>query len=372
VVTQARAAFQLDPIVKCDVGVIVGADRIGAGGRLVHRGACIGPARAARNGWRNGHSRMGLQTDAHPLSLPPLTARTMSSPVPTIEATGKEETAPLDGWRTGGLPALRAELDRIDTAIHGLLMQRAKVVEHVARSGKPAAFRPGREASIIRRLLSDHQGSLPPVTLVRIWRELLAGTTAMQGGFSLAVCDPDHGAPVTQLAREHFGALTPLRTYPSAGQALVDVSQGIGSAAVLAFPSEGDTWWMALPYHEPRLYVVAMLPFWKPRPEGFPPAQALVIGSTPADLSGHDQTLIGLECDTDVSRARLSSALTAAGLQSETMVLARQPHAAIAHVLIEVEGVLAEDDDRLRDLGPVLRRPVLLGSYAVPLAGSAP
>ena len=71
---------------------------------------------------------------------------------------GEEAPAPQDGWRTGGLPALRAELDRIDNAMHDLLMQRAEVVEHVARSGKPAAFRPGREASIIRRLLRRHHG----------------------------------------------------------------------------------------------------------------------------------------------------------------------------------------------------------------------
>ncbi len=145
----------------------------------------------------------------------------------------------MDGWRSGGLPALRAELDRIDDAIQDLLIQRSGVVEHVARSGKPAAFRPGREASIIRRLLHRHQGSLPSVALVRIWRELLAGTTAMQGEFSLAVCDPDHGAPVTQLAREHFGALTPLYTYPSPGQALVDVEPGYRIGRGSAVPVSG-------------------------------------------------------------------------------------------------------------------------------------
>src|ERR1700712_5011329 len=140
----------------------------------------------------------------------------MSIPVFTvddIQASGEEEPAPRDGWRAASLPALRAELDRIDNPVHDLLMQRAEIVEHVARSGKPAAFRPGREASIIRRLLARHQGSLPPVAVVRIWRELLAGTTSMQGGFSLAVCDTDNGGPLTQLAREHFGALTPMRSY---------------------------------------------------------------------------------------------------------------------------------------------------------------
>ena len=35
---QVRAAFQLDPIVESDVGVVVGFRQVGACGRLVHRG----------------------------------------------------------------------------------------------------------------------------------------------------------------------------------------------------------------------------------------------------------------------------------------------------------------------------------------------
>ena len=302
----------------------------------------------------------------------------MSSPVSTVDhaqastgpaASGTPEPSAEDGWRGGGLSALRAELDQIDNAVHDLLMQRAEIVEHVARSGKPAAFRPGREASIIRRLLGRHRGALPPVALVRIWRELLAGTTSMQGGFSLAVCDADHGTALTQLAREHFGALTPMRAYSSPGQALVDVSQGVASVAVLPYPTESDVWWVALLHHEPRLHVIGRLPFWKPRPDGFPAAQALVVASTPPDSSEADQSLLGLECDSDVSRARLSGELTGAGLKPETMVLVRRPGSPVANVMVEVEGYLTDDDPRLSRLGSVLRRPVVLGSYAVPLAG---
>ncbi|HEY0426029.1 MAG TPA: chorismate mutase [Rhodopila sp.] len=298
----------------------------------------------------------------------------MSIPVFTvddIQASGEEEPAPRDGWRSGGLPALRAELDRIDNAVQDLLIQRAEIVEHVARSGKPAAFRPGREASIIRRLVGRHHGSLPPVTLVRIWRELLAGTTSMQGGFSLAVCDPGHGAPMTQLAREHFGALTPLRAYASPDQALIDVNQGVASVAVLPYPSEAESWWVALLHREPRLHIIGRLPFWKPRPDGFPSVQAVVVASTPADASGEDRTFLGFECDGDVSRSRLSSELAPTGLKWASVVWVRQQGSPVAHILVEVEGYLSPDDVRLARLGPVLRRPVVLGSYAVPTAGGA-
>jgi chorismate mutase len=312
----------------------------------------------------------------------PQPARTMSTPVPTIDATGVETTgispsgeeapASPDGWRNGGLPALRAELDRIDDAIHDLLMQRAEIVEHVGRAGKPAAFRPGREASIIRRLLGRHKGALPAVALVRIWRELLAGTTGMQGGFSLAVSDTEAGVPVLQLAREHFGALTPLRTYASPGQALVDLSQGLASVAVLPYPSEEATWWMALPRHEPRLHIIARLPFWRPRPDGWPAVRAVVVAATPADESEADGSFLGLECDSDISRTRLASELSNAGLKAEAMSVVRRPGSPVCNILVEVAGGLTEDDSRLERLGSVLRRPVLVGRYAMPVGGSQP
>src|ERR1700689_4602781 len=120
------------------------------------------------------------------ISPGPLPARSTSSSAPLADtpppAASSDDPPSQDHWR-GGLPALRAELDRIDNALHDLLMQRASVVEHVARSGKPAAFRPGREAQIITRLLARHSGHLPRQAGFRIWRELLAGTTAMQGPF---------------------------------------------------------------------------------------------------------------------------------------------------------------------------------------------
>src|SRR5580692_5464732 len=111
---------------------------------------------------------------------------------------------PEDGWRPD-LDELRAQLDGLDDKIHDLLMQRALVVENVARSGKRVAFRPGREASILRRLLRRHGGKLPPRTLVRMWRELLAGTTAMQTAVTVAVADPANTGLMTAMAREHFG-----------------------------------------------------------------------------------------------------------------------------------------------------------------------
>jgi hypothetical protein len=48
------------------------------------------------------------------------------------------------------------------------------------------------------------------------------------------------------------------------------------------------------------------------------------------------------------------------------MVLLRVNGSPSANVLVQVDGHLADTDPRLTRLGSVLRRPVVLGSYAVP------
>ena len=269
---------------------------------------------------------------------------------------------------------MREALDRIDDALHDLLMQRAQVVERVAKSGKRSAYRPGREASIIRRLLARHTGQLPPQVLVRVWRELLAGTTAMQGGFRVAVGQA--GSEFVQTAREHFGALTPLLARSSPGQAITDVTLGAASVAVLPMPSETDTpqeaWWTGLLHQDARcLHVVARLPFWTRRPEGAPAVQALAVAAEAPDPSDRDRSLIGFELDLDVSRDRLNAALAASGLAPVHTILRRDPGATVAHALLEIDGFVPADDSRLAGLDATLRRPVVLGAYAIPEPGGA-
>jgi chorismate mutase / prephenate dehydratase len=307
----------------------------------------------------------------------------MSSPAPldalsAPAAASAKEPPPLDGWspEPDGLAALRAELDHLDDVLHDTLMKRAAVIERVAKSGKSSAYRPGREAAIIRRLLARHSGNLPPHVLVRVWRELLAGTTAMQGGLSVAVCQTDAAAGFIQVAREHFGALTPVHVHRSSAQAIAEVSAGTASVAVLPMPSETEppraAWWTALLHRDsPRIHVVGRLPFWARRPEGAPGVQALVIAPAAPDPSGRDRSLLGLELDLDVSRARLTAAVTASGMVSGTVILRRDAGAQVAHALVEVEGYVAEDDVRLVGIATVHRPPVVLGAYAVPEEGGA-
>ncbi len=281
------------------------------------------------------------------------------------------------------LPTLRGELDRMDDALHDLVMARAEVVAEVGALGVKGSvpLRPGREAAIVRRLLARHGGGFPAASLVRLWRELICGMTALQRPLRIAVCDAGGEPAYLAAAREHFGALVPTHSYPSPAQAVHEVSAGLAVAAVLPLPREDETprqaWWTALLHRDdPRIHVVARLPFWAARPEGAPQVQAFVVTAAAPDPSGDDRSLLGLELTLETSRARLGTDLVAAGFRAGPVILRRDAGAPVAHALVDVEGFVADGDARLGALASVLRAPVVLGAYAVPVGfvkvGAAP
>ena len=274
------------------------------------------------------------------------------------------------------LASLRAELDRLDDALHDTLMRRAEVVKQVGalRVKGPVPLRPGREAAIIRRLLARHHGGLPAFGIVRIWRELLGTTTAQQHPLVVSVCDAGDDPAYLALAREHFGALTPMHRRRSPAEAMEEVHAGRATVAVLPMPTESvaasGAWWTALLHPGgPQLHVVARLPFWSPRPEGLPAVQGLVVSAAAPDPSGQDRSLLGLEL-VDADRARLGAALAAAGFGAGPVILHRDATAQAASALAEVEGFAGDDDPRLLALRQAGYLTTVLGAYAVPLGGA--
>ncbi len=264
------------------------------------------------------------------------------------------------------LQALRAEIDALDDAMHDLLMRRAAVVARMAagraKAGAGSPLRPGREAAVLRRLLARHSGALSGGAVVRIWRHIFMAHTAIQGAFTAAVAASGEAAPTLALAREHFGTATPLTQFASPAQALAALSAGKASVAVLPAPTgEGEgAWWQSL--EAPRLSLVARLPFVTDAAHA---DAALVIAPVPADASGEDQSLLRLEGSADASRESFARVLTQAGLAGRILSLARQGGRSLA--LAEIDAFIAASDPRLAGLNAVL-----LGAYAVPVAGDMP
>ncbi|WP_419899808.1 chorismate mutase [Roseomonas sp. USHLN139] len=273
------------------------------------------------------------------------------------------------------LASLRVEIDRIDDALHDLLMRRADIVAHMAASrvkGGAATFRPGREALILRRLLGRHQGALPRAALFRLWREVIASSLAQQGNFSVAAVQGEQGAdsPSARIARAHFGLLTPLKLHATTNRALASVASGEAAVAVLPAPQDGEkpeaAWWTQM--ETPRLRIVAALPFLSPPEQsgnaaepGLAAPLAYAVAALVPDATGRDRSLLRIEPEPEQSRARIAAALTGVGLAPRWMIRRDAP---TPMALVEVEGFLAEEDPRLTRLP--FPRLQILGAYAEP------
>ncbi|HQT63012.1 MAG TPA: chorismate mutase [Acidocella sp.] len=271
------------------------------------------------------------------------------------------------------LVQLRAELDALDNEMHALLMRRAGIIERVARDGGKhgTKIRPGREASMVRRLLAQHRGTLPPQSILRIWREIFAAALIIEGGQTVAVCAPDESCDIPALAREHFGPLTPMRRHRNPLQTLSDIESGAAQVAVVPPPSDepDGAWWTALMGRgNTQLSIIAKLPFWTQRAEGTPLGDAYVVAAIRPDPSGHDRGLLALEVNADTSRARLTSIVNAAGFNATNIWLKRRGD--FARALVEVEGLVDDNDARLLKIHGLDAPAITIGGFAVPLDGT--
>src|SRR5580658_11043500 len=85
------------------------------------------------------------------------------------------------------LADLRQNIDRIDAAMHELLLERSEIIDTLIAVKKTeesgSAFRPAREAEMMRRLVQRHRGNLPLETAESIWRVIISTFTYVQAPF---------------------------------------------------------------------------------------------------------------------------------------------------------------------------------------------
>ena len=272
------------------------------------------------------------------------------------------------------LSSLSAAIDQIDDQIHDLIVHRASLVEQsAARSSgdRAAAIHPAREAIIMRRLAARHSGPLPFRVVARQWREMLAGMIGLHGPYSVAVYVPEGDRGIWDLARDHYGATTPMSAVTDPLHAIRMVVEGRASVSVLPWPDDHPVspWWQLLVGEDAKMpRVAARLPsVASPTPDA---ASALAVALVPSEPSGDDRSLVALEIDETMSRARLRSALISHGLDPSAFwsCEARGRSDGALH-LVEVTDFVAPKDPRLARLSESLgnARVICIGSYACPL-----
>ncbi len=279
------------------------------------------------------------------------------------------------------LEDLRREIDGIDDALHDLLMRRSEITRAIAKvklarqTGRPGlamAFRPSREAEILRRLFSRHDGTLPKRVLARIWREIIASSLNAQSGFALHVFAPSNQSQFVDLAHGHFGSFTPVKTHTRPSlvvHACAEEPNSIGVIPLPNFEEGGPAWWAQLaPAGEKGPRVLAKLPF----ATGKDDVAAYAIGAIEQEPSGDDTTLLLLEIAPTVSRTKLNSLLKRAGLEARLVAAGRLTDKKVPdELLLEVSGFVSRDDPRVAALseaaGPSIPRIAQIGGYANPI-----
>jgi len=245
---------------------------------------------------------------------------------------------------------LRRQIDDIDDRIHDLLMQRTEVAQRIGaiKAGDAIYMRPGREAMVLRRLLARHRGALPKALIVRIWREIFAAVTALQGSFAVAVYAPEGSFGYRNLARDQYGWRTPITAYRSAAQVLEAVREGRATVGVLPVPRGDETegWWRNLAQNGPGVpRIVARLPFAVVEAPRADSPEALAISLAVTEPTDRDRAYLVLETEEMFSRSHLKQLVSAAGFETVEMHISEEAGGR-ALSLVEVEGFVADDDPR--------------------------
>jgi chorismate mutase len=148
------------------------------------------------------------------------------------------------------LADLRREIDRIDEAMHRLLMERGDIIDRLIATKKTAesgsAFRPAREADMMRRLVGRHRGILPLDTAESIWRVIIATFTYVQAPFSLHADVSAGEAAMRDSARFHFGFTVPFVAHMGASGVVTAIAAARGDIGFVPAANAATAWWTAL------------------------------------------------------------------------------------------------------------------------------
>ena len=285
------------------------------------------------------------------------------------------------------LQNVRREIDQIDDAIQDLLMKRTELVVEVAAAKAQAAsaageasfiaFRPDREADVLRRLAGRQKGPLSLKVVFRLFREIIATMTRIQGPFRVDVYGADNVLAYWDLARNYYGSSTPMELHDNAREILRRTDQDSSVVGILPQPGNyaGGDWWPALAMSGGQtggagtVRIVARLPFLEIANEDNEPT-ALVVTQAAYEPTGNDTSLLVVSASSDISEAAIATRVKAAGFIAERIgVTQTKDGGASRHNLFAVQSYVAVDDPRVTALlaDGLAERAVVIGGYANPV-----
>jgi chorismate mutase len=261
------------------------------------------------------------------------------------------------------LADLRRELDRIDAAMHALLMERGETIDTLIAVKKTqesgSAFRPAREAEMMRRLVERHRGSLPLDTVESIWRVIISTFTYVQAPFAVHADLSAGDATMRDTARFHFGFTVPFVPHMGAASVVEAVMESKGDLGLVpAFAMAGaGPWWSALEFAAaPK--IIARLPFVEraDHPAALP---VFVVSRAAADA---------MVTETEVWSMRVSGwrapAASAMATKGEVIAVPDRAFDGAALLVSVPQGGIDAVSEALVGMGASIRSAALVGSHA--------
>jgi chorismate mutase len=269
--------------------------------------------------------------------------------------------------KPSGVPSLtdlRREIDRIDETMHGLLMERGDIIDRLIAVKQTqetgSAFRPAREADMMRRLVDRHKGILPLDTAESIWRVIISTFTYVQAPFAVHADLSAGDALMRDSARFHFGFTVPFTPHVGAASVVEAVAESKGDLGLVpAFAmAGGSAWWNALEF-DAAPKIIARLPFVDraDHPAALP---VFVVSRVAADA---------MVPEVEVWSVRVAgwnaAAATAVGPRAEVIAVPDQAFDGAALLLsVPKGGSIAGITDVLVEAGASVRATALVGSHA--------
>ena len=134
---------------------------------------------------------------------------------------------------------LRREIDRLDEELVRLLERRASLAQQIGglKNGAPA-YRPEREAEILRRVAGKSDGPLPASRVIAVFREVISACRALEEPIRVTYLGPE-GTFSEQAVRKHFGAAVEALACASVDEAFRRCESGAAQFTVV--PVENST-----------------------------------------------------------------------------------------------------------------------------------
>ncbi len=136
------------------------------------------------------------------------------------------------------LQRLREAIDRVDDRILEALNERARLARAVGSLKVGQAYRPEREAQVLRRIKERNPGPLAGETVAFLFREIMSACLALERPITVAYLGPQ-GTFSERAALKHFGLAAQALPEPSIDEVFRSVESGAADFGVV--PVENST-----------------------------------------------------------------------------------------------------------------------------------